>query len=267
MNKVFLSILFFSFSLLSEVRLDISYGEHQKQKVDYYPGEDLETLVWIHGGGWMNGGKKRIDFVQRFAVGDPNIFSIGYRLGYGTAPNAANDALCAYQMIEHILIEEGKSPKDVTVIGLSAGGHLALLVGMLNSSEKKHDCKSRHRPKAIINVYGITEIEMTEKYLYDRYGGPQYPTQWIGDRSKVSKISKEFSPLYMVNDNNPPIVTIHGTADYVVPYEQATILHDKLTVRNKLITIPDKGHGDFSREEWGRAIRYSIKFINEDLDP
>ena len=104
MNKVFLSILFFSFSLLSEVRLDISYGEHQKQKVDYYPGEDLETLVWIHGGGWMNGDKNRIDFVQRFAVGDPNIFSIGYRLGYGTAPNAANDALCAYQMIEDILI-------------------------------------------------------------------------------------------------------------------------------------------------------------------
>ena len=267
MYKVFLSILLFSFSVFSEVRFDIAYGEHQKQKVDYYPGDDLDTLVWIHGGGWMNGDKNSINFVQRFAVGDPNIFSIGYRLGYGTAPNAANDALCAYQMIEHILIKEGKSSRDVTVIGLSAGGHLALLVGMLNSTEKRHDCKSRHLPKAIVNVYGITEIEMTERYLYDRYNGPQYPTQWVGDRSKVSKISKEFSPLYMVNDNNPPIVTIHGTADYVVPYEQATILHDKLTVRNKLITIPGKGHGDFSREEWGRAIRNSIKFINEDLDP
>ena len=55
-----------------------------------------------------------------------------------------------------------------------------------------------------------------------------------------------------MNGDTPPILTIHGDADSIVPYDHATRLHELLDewgVPNQLITIEGGGHGGFSPEE------------------
>jgi dipeptidyl aminopeptidase/acylaminoacyl peptidase len=50
----------------------------------------------------------------------------------------------------------------------------------------------------------------------------------------------------------PPILTIHGDQDQLVPYDHAVRLHAALTkagVQNQLLTIPGGRHGGFTPDE------------------
>ena len=50
----------------------------------------------------------------------------------------------------------------------------------------------------------------------------------------------------------PPIITIQGADDDVAPYNDSVRLHaalDNAGVPNRLVTIPGRKHGGFSREE------------------
>ena len=68
----------------------------------------------------------------------------------------------------------------------------------------------------------------------------------------IDSFNSIFSPITYVTAESVPVLTIHGDADPVVPYQQAEILTKVLNekgVNNKLITIPGKKHGNFSAEE------------------
>ncbi len=56
----------------------------------------------------------------------------------------------------------------------------------------------------------------------------------------------------------PPVLTIHGSADPVVLYDQATRLHKALDgagVPNELITIEGGGHGGFKALDMERIYK------------
>jgi dipeptidyl aminopeptidase/acylaminoacyl peptidase len=66
------------------------------------------------------------------------------------------------------------------------------------------------------------------------------------------EIAKKVSPLTYVRTGLPPIITIHGDADRVVPYPEAVRLHEalaKINTPNQLVTIPGGGHGQFTAED------------------
>ena len=54
------------------------------------------------------------------------------------------------------------------------------------------------------------------------------------------------SPFYWVTPDAAPTLIIHGTKDNIVPYEQATLMHDRLKaagVEVELLTLEGAGHG------------------------
>jgi fermentation-respiration switch protein FrsA (DUF1100 family) len=62
-----------------------------------------------------------------------------------------------------------------------------------------------------------------------------------------------------VRNDLPPILSIQGDADPVVPYAHGTNLHEALAKTNTpniLLTIPGGGHGRFKAEE--RAMIYEV---------
>lgn len=64
----------------------------------------------------------------------------------------------------------------------------------------------------------------------------------------------------------PAILTIHGDADWVAPYNQAVRLHkalDEAKVPNQLLTIPGGAHGGFKRDEFIRIYATIRKFLQE----
>jgi dipeptidyl aminopeptidase/acylaminoacyl peptidase len=79
-----------------------------------------------------------------------------------------------------------------------------------------------------------------------------YAVAWLGSQANREELAKQMSLLTYVRAGLPPILTIHGDRDPYVPYSQAMRFHEALTkagVKNQLLTIHDKGHGDFNSAE------------------
>jgi dipeptidyl aminopeptidase/acylaminoacyl peptidase len=72
--------------------------------------------------------------------------------------------------------------------------------------------------------------------------------------------------LTHVNASVPPVLTIHGDADPIVPFSQATLLHEALDrrgVKNQLLVVPGKKHGDFNEAEMTECFQTVWKFMDE----
>jgi acetyl esterase/lipase len=226
-------------------------------KLDLYARRDITepvpVIIHIHGGGWV-GGIKEADvlallpyFQLRLAV-----VNVEYRLGRISPPPAAvEDCRCALQWVIQHAEEYRFDTSRIVVTGGSAGGHLALMTGMLPSSAGlDRQCRSSGElPVAgIINWYGITDVA-------DLLDGPNmkdYAVRWFGGMEDRVTVAKRISPLTYVRPGLPPIMTIHGDEDAVVPYSHAVRLHrelDRVGVVNRLFTVTGGGHGGFSSEE------------------
>ena len=259
------------------LQVDVAYGENPAQVFDLYlygqrtgepdyfaiDNDPRPILVWIHGGGWVAGDKaaevpQLIPYLER----GWNVVNVNYRQGPGTAPQAVDDVMCAYQRVIEIVEASGIPTDQVVVSGASAGGHLALLVGMLNS-DGNHPCRTTSPPKAVVNWFGITDIEAVQEFLSETRPEGNYAAAWIGNAAKVNAISSQYSPLFLVTENTPPIITVHGDVDTVVPYEQASALHESLSTTNRLITIEDGNHSGFSDAKYRDAFQAIFQFIDD----
>jgi acetyl esterase/lipase len=256
---------------------DIAYGDHPQQVMDmhvhgqwvgepnYFVADTSprETLIWIHGGGWLAGDKDQATVrIQPFLERGWNVFNINYRQGPDTAPQAVDDAMCAYQAIIERLGAMQQPLDQVVVAGLSAGGHLALVVGLLNSNGE-HACKTSSPPRAIVNWFGITDIEMVDEHLADTRPEGNYARSWAGDQAGIADVSANYSPMYLISNDAPPIITIHGTDDTIVPYEQAESFHSSLNTPNLLHTVKGGKHLGFSDSQFTTAYETIFSFLDE----
>ena len=227
-------------------------------------------MVWIHGGGWIFSGKRETRWIRRlgryFKVNeDVNIFSIGYRYGRNTAPQAADDVLCAYQAIAREIEVRGLSKDDVTIMGLSAGGHLALLAGFKNSGDFSFPCKASIKPKAIINFFGIVDIEDNFNFLKENRPWLNYINIWVPPNKTIKEISTKYSPIQYLHQDIPKLVTVHGTDDSLVPYRQALMLEKALPEKNILITVDGGEHWRFTDEEHSAIKKQIDEFMIEEV--
>ena len=265
-NFLRLSLLlpFIAFSEEPLYLSEISYGINEKQKIDLYEGSSDKVLIWIHGGGWLFGDKRSERWVKRFHNHfidheKLNVYMIGYRVGEDTAPNAVDDVICAYKKILDDAVAKKLSVKDIVVSGASAGGHLALMVGLSNEYNFKSSCNTLIKPKAVINLFGITEIEKNSQFLDEEkfFSFSNYIKTWLPESLTLEEASEKFSPINLVGPNSPQVLTIHGTKDDWVPYDQAILLGKKLKDKHQLLTIENGGHYGFS-DEADQIIRQNI---------
>ena len=221
------------------------------------------TLIYMHGGFWVAGNKEGavMNLMPWFEMGW-NVVNVEYRLGrVALAPAALEDCLCALKWVAAQARTYNFDVNRVVVTGESAGGHLALSLGMIpESAGLDRECAgATPLPKvaAVINWFGITDVA-------DVIEGPHRAgaaMQWFGSLPNRDEIARRVSPLTYVRPGLPPIMMIHGDNDPTVPYQQAVRLHDALKgagADNVLITIPGGKHGNFTPEERTRiyiAIR------------
>lgn len=261
---------------------DVPYGKDPAQMADLYlqgtwvgeptyferTPEPRPTLLFIHGGGWVGGDKTGQDpwflpFVQK----GWHVVNMTYRLGPGTAPDAVDDALCALKWVVDNAGDYGFDPSRIVVSGGSAGGHLALVTGILGSREG-HSCYpgGNFRVGAVVNWFGITNIETVDAYLAEAMPDFNYARSWAGGESRIADLSSRYSPVLIVDKGAPPVLTIHGEEDTVVPHEQALFFHlrlEELGNIHELRSMPGGTHGGFTEEQFQEAFSAIFAFLDE----
>lgn len=238
----------------------ITYGtvDAYELKLDLYRRKDSArpqpTLIYIHGGGWGAGSRNSILYLLTpwLEMGF-TIVNVEYRLTrVAKAPAAVEDCLCALRWVGSHAQQYNIDLNRLVVSGESSGGHLALTTGMApGSPDLPSHCPGDAMPKvaAVVNFYGITDV-------VDLLDGPNrkgYAVSWIGEAPNREEIARRVSPLTYVRPGLPPILTIHGDSDPVVPYSHALRLEESLEkagVRHQLITVPGGKHGNFTGDEY-----------------
>lgn len=219
-------------------------------------------VIVIHGGGWVNGTKESM--VERFCVPFLEhgfvVANVEYRLaGVAIAPAAVNDVLNAAKWFHDHASQYKVDPKKIVVTGGSAGGHLALMVGM---TPENADLGPVTKIAAIVNFYGITDVA-------DQLSGPnmrKYAVTWVPESPNRLDLAKLVSPMTYVRKGLPPILTLHGDADQTVPYEHGVKLTEALKQagnKAELITVPGGKHGftDPQRAElWPQIFKFLKKY-------
>jgi len=242
-----------------QLKLDV----WQKQEAK----EPVPTLIYIHGGGWIFGDRTgaTLQFLPYLQMGW-NVVNVEYRMASASlAPAAVEDCRCALRWVVQHAAEYNIDTNRIVLTGHSAGGHLSLTTGLLTpQAGLDNQCFGTETLKvaAIINWYGISDVA-------DLIAGPNlknYAVQWVGSQPERAAIAKRVSPLTYVHAGNPPVFTVHGDADPVVPYSQAVRLHQALTqagVKNELVTIRGGGHGGFTSEQLQDAFAKITAFLTE----
>jgi acetyl esterase/lipase len=255
------------------VQPDIVYqvANNQSLKLDVWYQHEVKTpsptLVYIHGGGWIFGTKEGgvyqfLPFLEKGWT----VVNVEYRMASASlAPAAVEDTRCAlrwvYRNAERWHFDTGK----IVLMGHSAGGHLSLITGMLPAGTGlDNQCYGDEKlaVAAIINWYGITDVNDLIK------GGnlKNYAVEWMGSQPNAEEIARRVSPLTYVRAGLPPILTIHGDKDDVVPYSHATRLRealDKVKAPNQLLTIKGGGHGGFTQAEFVNSYETIWKFLRQ----
>ena len=227
------------------------------------------VVINIHGGGWNKGVKEsQTGFNTFFKMGFA-VANISYRLtGHTTAPAAVEDARCALIY----LIKNAKAlnidVNRIVVMGGSAGGHLALMAGLLaNDHRFDGNCPGVENIKvaAIIDKYGITDVW---DWGYGQRITSSSAKRWLGNKANDQAFAASVSPITYVNKNSPPVFIVHGDADPTVPYQQSVDLYNKLKqagVKTEFITVKGGLHGKFDKEknsEVNKAIADFLKALN-----
>ena len=261
---------------LGLVRHDIVYRTIGDEKLllnvylpDEFIGEDpwwvndgkgkKPTLLYIHGGGWVVGSKdESVLNVLPYIYRDWVVICINYRLAKDAkAPAAVEDCLVALEWVHANAAKYDIDTDRIVVSGGSAGGHLALMTGMLRKGDElcggKLKVGDNQKVAAIVNWFGVTDFSINT-----------HPTEWFGENIDTEEYVRTLSPINYVREGVAPVITIHGTEDAPVPYVQVVNLHEKLRgvgTKERLHTIKGKKHGDFSPEELTKIYQEIWEFL------
>ena len=266
-----------------EVRGDVSFLEPSRtEKLDLYlpknrnAGEKSPAVLLIHGGGWKEGDKRQareIEFGRTLAKNGFVAASINYALrSAGKFPQNLQDCKNGIRYLRAYADELGIDPERISVMGGSAGGHLALLVAY--TADQSNLAPSQPYPgvsdkvACVVDFYGISnlatrketdptgkplEIEPLDSTTQSIFGST--PEDW-----------KKASPVTYVKRDVPPTLILHGRKDTTVDSDQSQELADALKKAGatyEIIWLPNAPHS-FSFQY---AVPKSKKPLEKDVGP
>jgi acetyl esterase/lipase len=229
----------------TELKLDIAYP---KQGEGPFP-----ALVFIFGGGWIAGVRQQYSYeIVEAAEKGYVALTIDYRLlvekenGKPKYPFPAqvHDGKCAVRWLRANATTYKIDPDHIGVVGYSVGAHLALMLGLTDvSGNLEGECGQldySSRVQAVVSLSGFSDLVYWDNVapggFIEFLGGTfeEVPEQYIAA-----------SPVNHVSKDDPPVLSIHGEEDMMVPVKQAKLLDAKMKevgASHILLIIKGVGH-------------------------
>ncbi len=243
-------------------------GEWEGKMDIYRPSENTDPtplVINIHGGAWTHGVKESQRGFGSFFKNGWAVANIEYRMSpIAPAPAAVEDVRCALIYLINHSKELHFDVQKIVVMGGSAGGHLALMAGLLgNNRSFDNNCSPAENISvvAIVNKYGVADLTNLGDFKKSKS-----VKAWLKDNIDNKDFLKTISPIEYITKKSPPIFTVHGDADPTVPYQQSVDLKKKLDdngVKNIFLTVEGGKHGKFSKEKNSEISAAMWKFFED----
>ena len=265
---------------------DIPYADNDnpRQKLDLFlpkaPKSDkpLPVVVFIHGGAWRAGNKSGgLRIVAPYVEsGNYAGASIAYRLTQEAIwPAQIHDCKAAIRWLKANAKKHNLDPDRIAVWGTSAGGHLVAMLGV--SSDVKElegkigkNLKFDSRVACVVNWFGPTDLPAMGKYPSSmKHDAPDSPeSKLVGGAIQENKAAaRSASPVTHVSKGDSPFLTMHGTKDPLVPFNQGERIHEalvKASVPSVFVKMVGAGHGGFrSPETLPRVKAFIEKYLRD----
>ncbi len=234
----------------------------------------LPLIVFIHGGAWLQGDKSEAkDLAMLLAHEGFATASINYRLSQQAPfPAQIEDCKNAIRYLRAHANEYGFDGNKIGVWGVSAGGHLAALLGTLSTSDPPALLPNDSAVQAVCDWCGPSDLISVATQAGSRtkidYDSPSGPVAKLlgGLVTDKKELAMEASPITYVTKDDPPIMIVHGDIDDLVPFAQSEEFAAKLKaagVPSKLVTVKGAGHNLGSETELKRLTDFFRQVLIE----
>jgi acetyl esterase/lipase len=256
----------FAYGPLTAQRLDVIYPNNGGPKAT----ASLPVVLMFHGGAWIHSytnnygsGKDHMStFFNRFLAHGFIVCNAEYRVNDNTpdgavAPAAVEDALLAAKWCwDHLDYFHGDRSKFV-VTGASAGGHLALMVGLTTPAAMLGPtAPTDFKIAGIVSGYGPADIEAEINAVAKGW----IPTN-LPNRAAVAKL---VNPITYVRKDAPPLIVVTGANDNTAPVKDSQHLVDLLKAAGAQASIhlvPGAAHG-FDNSTWPNAEKAMFDWLS-----
>jgi len=222
-------------------------------------------ILMVHGGGWRAGDKSLMESMAiRFSENGYVVMVPEYRMSLEAAyPAAVYDLKAALRWLKVNSAQFGLDVNRVAILGCSAGGQLASLVGVTGGTKVFFEDgteKDENQVQAIIDIDGVLKFRHPDssegKMAADWLGGiyEQVPENW-----------EEASPLNFVDKNTPPTLFLASkNPRFLAGHREFMSLLDSYGVRNQKIELGDAPHSFWLLNPWFEpTTKYVLDFLNE----
>jgi acetyl esterase/lipase len=223
----------------------------------------LPLVIYIHGGAWFighpaiqNRGYQDMDFINKILNAGFAVARITYRFSMEAKfPTQLHDCKAAVRYLHNHAKTFNIDPTRIAAMGDSAGGHLALMLGVTGNNPQMEGAvgekEGSSAVKAVVNWFGPTDFlnmqnDAITNEWQDHNDAKSPESILIGGALQDHPEKARFaSPLHHVNASAPPMLHQHGKKDRLVPFKQAQRMHDALVavgVHSELHAIADADH-------------------------
>ena len=221
------------------------------------------ALVFVHGGGWAAGDRSAY---HGMLLGCAKLgivcVSVDYRLAPRYRfPSQLEDVKCAVRWVRANAAKYHVDAARIGAVGGSAGAHLVGLLGTTGGSGKWEGAGGNAGESSAVCLmicHGIpADLLLGYEHTPRQAAAEGAAARRMlgaflgGTPAEVRSAYLDASPVQHVSATTPPALLLHGTADPLVPIEQAEVFAaalEKAGVPVELLRMAGAGHADFGPE-------------------
>ncbi|WP_338875537.1 alpha/beta hydrolase [Spirosoma sp. SC4-14] len=182
--------------------------------------KQLPAILMVHGGGWRSGDRSHNNpLARQLAAKGFVAIPVEYRLSTEALyPAAVHDVKAAIRWMRANASTYGIDPKRIAILGFSAGGQLAALVGSTNRNPAFEgsggNATYSSEVQAIVDIDGVLAFIHPESAEGNDSTSISAGTHWFGySKAEKPELWQEASALNHIDKLTPPILFINSSVD------------------------------------------------------
>jgi acetyl esterase/lipase len=229
----------------------------------------LPCIVVIHGGGWSAGNRAQHDDATfLFAKQNYVAVTLEYRMAPAHRfPAAVQDVKAAVRYLRANAEKLHIDPKHIGAVGFSAGAHLAMMLGTMEKADGLDDVgdfqNESSKVQAVVSFFGPADLtaeypDASKAIVKDFIGGTL---------KEMPDAYRKASPITYVSSTTAPMLLFQGTADILVPYNQAELMATAMQnahVPGRVELLIGANHG-WGGPEFARTAKETVEFFDQYL--